>query len=111
MTFSGRRTGRRFDVVVTWHELDGRPVVVTPAPWRANFAGGGAPVTLLHRGVELRGTGELVTDPPTVARAVAGFQDAGEPLRAFGLAGPSGHRVTADDVRRTNRALVTIRAG
>ncbi len=111
LTFSGRRSGRRYDVVVTWHELDGRPVVVTPSSWRANFADGGAPVMLLHRGTRLHGTGELVTDAPTVADAVARLQDAGEPLRAFGLAGPADQLVTAADVSRTGRALVTIRTG
>lgn len=108
LSFDGRRTGRRYDVVVTWHELDGRPVFVTPSPWRANFAGTGAPVTLLHRGRELHGTGTLVTDAPTVAAALARFQESGEPLQAFGLRGPRGHRLTTDDVRRTHRALVTV---
>jgi hypothetical protein len=108
LSFDGRRTGRRYDVVVTWHELDGRPVLVTPSPWRANFAGAGAPLTLLHRGSELHGTGTLVTDPTAVAGAVARLQESGQPLQAFGLKGPRGHLLTPEDARRTDRAVVTV---
>ena len=106
-SFHGRRTGRSYEVVVTWHELDGRVYVVTPAPWRANFAGG-APMTMRHLGVDVPGRGVLETDPEVVADVVARLLAAGEPPRAFALTMPADHRMTAADVVATNRAIVSF---
>jgi hypothetical protein len=105
MTFSGRRTGRAYEVVVTWHELDGQVHVVTPARWRANFAGG-APMSMRHLGIDVPGWGVLETDPEVVADVVRRLRAAGEPPRAFGLKMPPGHDMTAADVAATNRAVV-----
>jgi hypothetical protein len=107
ITFRGRRSGRTYQVVVTWHELDGVVQVVTPARWRANFAGG-APMTMRHRGVDVPGRGVLDTDPERVADVVARLLAAGEPPRAFALDVPAGHRVTAADLAGTDRAIVTF---
>jgi len=40
LRFSGRKTGAAYAVVVSWHEVDGNQVVVSPAQWRLNFTGG-----------------------------------------------------------------------
>src|SRR3954447_24411662 len=66
LRFRGRRSGRRYAIVVGVHETDGRTLVVTPAQWRLNFSGG-APAELRHRGKTLRRTGTLVADPNAVA--------------------------------------------
>src|SRR5918995_3309488 len=49
LEFDGARTGRHYRVPVGWHDIDGRPVVFTPARWRVNLRGGVA-VTVHHRG-------------------------------------------------------------
>lgn len=107
VSFHGRRTGRPYEVVVTWHELDGQVYVVTPARWRANFAGG-APMLMRHSGVEVPGSGRLETDPELVAGVMNRLLASGEPPRAFGLKMPAGHRLTADEVTAVNRAIVTF---
>jgi hypothetical protein len=106
LTFSGRRTGRTYQPVVTFHELDGQVYVVTPRPWRANFAGEGAPMWMRHAGVDVPGTGVLEDDPVLVADVVNRLRAAGEPARAFALRIPDGHRMTPADVTATNRAVV-----
>jgi hypothetical protein len=105
VTFSGRRTGRSYQAVVTFHELDGQVYVVTPRPWRANFTGG-APMRMRHAGVDVPGTGVLERDPDVVADVVNGLLAKGEPARAFALRIAEGHLLTADDVRATDRAVV-----
>jgi hypothetical protein len=105
ITFRGRRTGRPYEVVVTWHEMDGQVYVVTPAPWRVNFAGG-APMTMHHAGVDVPGRGVLETDPQAVADVMRRLMDRGESQRAFALKVDSGHRVTPADVTAVDRALI-----
>src|SRR4051794_22606829 len=61
LEFDGRRTGQRRRVVVGWHAVDDEGFVVTPAPWRANFANGHA-VTVHHRGRVTQSLGTLVDD-------------------------------------------------
>ena len=105
VTFAGRRTGRTYQAVVTFHDLDGQVYVVTPRRWRANFAGG-APMRMRHAGVEVPGTGVLDDDPAFVADVINRLRAAGEPPRAFALRIADGHQVTAADVTATNRAVV-----
>ena len=62
----GRKTGRRYDIVVGRHELDGGLFVATGAPWRKNLAGGAA-VEVTDRGRLRPGRAELVEDPDAVA--------------------------------------------
>ena len=63
--YTGRRTGRRYDVPAGYHVVDGVPTVFTNSGWRHNFAG--APqIEVSYRG-RLRPTrAELVTDVDTV---------------------------------------------
>jgi hypothetical protein len=105
VTFAGRRTGRTYQAVVTFHELDGQVYVVTPRRWRANFAGG-APMRMRHAGVDVPGTGVLDDDPAFVADVINRLRAAGQPARAFALRIADGHQVTAADVTATNRAVV-----
>ena len=107
ITFSGRRTGRTYEVVVTWHELDGQVYVVTPSRWRANFAGG-APMRMRHAGVEVSGQGVLRSDPAEVADVVGRLLAAGERPSDFALKIASGHVLTAADVAAVDRALVAF---
>jgi hypothetical protein len=105
LRFDGRRSGRRFSVVVGWHVIDGVPVVLTPAPWRANFADGAA-VTVRRRGRDERLVGRLETDPVTVAAAINALLAAGTSPRAIGLKLPDGHTFSPADVIATGRAMI-----
>jgi hypothetical protein len=107
LTFTGRRTGNKYEIVVGWHELDGKGFVITPAPWRANFTDGAA-MTLLHRGKRTAGRGELESDPAKVGQALNRLQDKGTQLRMIGIKAPPGHRLTESDITGLHRALVTF---
>ncbi len=70
LTFSGRKTGNTYTVVVGRHEVNGALVVPTGTTgrrWRLNFRGG-APVIITIEGRRWHGRGNLVEDPEEVAR-------------------------------------------
>jgi hypothetical protein len=67
---TGRKTGRRYSIVVGRHDLDGVPTAMTGAPWRVN-AQGGADAEVTSEGRTWRARAELVEDPDTVAGAYA----------------------------------------
>ena len=66
LRFFGRKTGRRYDVPVVAHRLDGGRYALTDAPWRNNFPSG-ADVEVTLDGHATRMRGELLDDPQTVA--------------------------------------------
>src|SRR5215469_456461 len=66
LRFFGRKTGRRYDVPVVAHRLDGELYALTDAPWRNNFRGG-TDVEVTLDGHVTRMRGELLDDPQTVA--------------------------------------------
>ena len=105
LEFSGRRSGRRYRVPAGWHHAESGPVVITPAPWRINFADG-ARVTVRYRGRTQQMTGTLVTDPVAVAQALQWMFDAGTSPRNLGINMPEGHRITASDVASLDRAMI-----
>lgn len=64
--YTGRRTGRRFDVPAGYHVIDGKPSMLTNSGWRHNFAGGAdIEVALLGRRRPAHAT--LIKDPERVA--------------------------------------------
>lgn len=105
LDFPGRRSGRRISVVVGWHVVDGNPIVLTPASWRANFTEG-AMARICQGGREGERLGTLELDPAAVAEALNAVLRAGASPRTLGLRVPVGHVITADDVVRTGRAMV-----
>ena len=109
LEFTGRRSGRRYRVPAGWHQADGAPVVLTPAPWRVNFAGGAA-VTVYHRGRKQAMTATLVTDPEVVAAAVRAMLADGTSPLAIGLKIPAGHTVSPADVTSVDRAMIRFQA-
>ena len=66
LMFSGRRSGKRYEVVVGRHELSGVLVVPSASRWRFNLRGG-APVEVMLGGIRRAGRAELVEDPDEVA--------------------------------------------
>jgi hypothetical protein len=66
VSFTGRKSGRKFSIPVSAHHLDGGLYVILEAAWKHNFRGG-APVEVTHAGKTTRMRGELITDTATVA--------------------------------------------
>ena len=112
--FTGRRSNKTYRVVVAWHDLLDTPIVLTPAPWRANFTTG-ASVTVRWRGRRANYFAVLDTDPDNVATAMNTMLANGTSARGLALHIPTGHHVNRDDVIATRRALIrfqpTNRAG
>ena len=67
---TGRKTGRRYSIVVARHTIDGVLTVMTSSPWRVN-ARGGADAEVTSDGRTWRARAELVEDPEVVADAYA----------------------------------------
>ena len=70
LTVTGRRTGRRYTIVVGRHDVDGVPTIFTAMPWRVTLRGG-ADVDVTYQGVRTRARAVLVEEPGTVADAYA----------------------------------------
>jgi hypothetical protein len=107
LSFEGRRTGRRIEVIVRMYALDalgGEPVTFTPNPWRANFDEPRRVQWRFKGKVEER-TLTLVRDPAEVARVLNQLLDQGLWVPA-GLRVPKGERFTAEGVAATNTAML-----
>jgi hypothetical protein len=66
---TGRRTGRRYDIPVSYVDLDGRLLVVTQHRWRANLRGG-QDIEVTHRGQRRPAHAEVDEEPASVAVAL-----------------------------------------
>ena len=66
LSFTGRRSGRRFTVPVGFHELDDRAAILTASAWKANLRGG-ADVEIVHLGEREPMRALLVEDADEVA--------------------------------------------
>lgn len=107
LEFRGRRTGRTYRVPVNCNRVEGVLMAFTEAPWRRNFEGG-APVTLVHRGVAHDTRGELVAmTPEQMGRAVRESLDHGGSAQRMGIKAVKGHRVTAEELATLGPALGT----
>ena len=67
LCFEGRRSGRRYEVPVEYHELDGEPLILTTSAWKRNLRGG-ADVELVHEARRIPMRAELIEDPERVSR-------------------------------------------
>ena len=67
LCFQGRLTGKRYEVPVAYHELDGEAVILTESGWKANLRGG-ADVEVVHDGQRTPMRAELIEDADEVAR-------------------------------------------
>jgi hypothetical protein len=107
--FRGRRSGQLRRIVVGWHIVAGSPVVLTPAGWKVNFAGG-RPATVRWRGTDADYVGTLETDPDIVADTVNTMLGSGTSARSLALRVPAGQAIDAADVVRTRRAIIRFEA-
>jgi hypothetical protein len=105
LEFDARRSGRRLRIPVGYHEARSGRVVVTPAPWRANFRGG-IPVTLHHLGRGHDLVAHLEDDPHRVAEELQAIADRRGSLGLVGIKAPRGHRMTEADVAAVDRAVI-----
>jgi hypothetical protein len=109
LEFMGKKSGRRYRILVGWYESDGVGKVFTPAKWRTNFRSG-AETRVHHRGGTRMFSGTLITDPEVVARSLDALLTNGVAPRMLGLDVPKGHRITAEDVRTVRRAMIESRS-
>ena len=113
LSFTGRKSGRRYRTPVGVHDLDGAMVTLTSSGWRKNFRGG-APVTLRRGGTDLALTATLTEDPEQVAdtyAALIGRFGHDKAARRLGIRinvdrAPT-HDELADAARRSGLSVVT----
>jgi hypothetical protein len=87
LSFDGRKSGRRFDVVVSAHHLDGDLYALIHAGWKHNFTDG-ASAHVIHAGKTIAMHGLLIKDPAAAAaisHRVAAAEGAKKAQRSMGL--------------------------
>ena len=111
---TGRKTGRRYDVGVGRHDVEGGLLVVTSVPWRKNFAGG-APLEVTVGGRRRPAHGDLLEDPDVVADLYLaqierlGWKRGNRLGIKINVGRTPTHEELADAVRRDNLSVVRIR--
>ncbi|HEX3425078.1 MAG TPA: nitroreductase/quinone reductase family protein [Acidimicrobiales bacterium] len=70
LSYTGRRSGRRYATPVNYHQRDDAILVATDSAWWRNFRTP-APATVLVRGTKLAVIGEVLGDPDEAATALA----------------------------------------
>jgi hypothetical protein len=66
VSFTGRKTGRKYSIPVSAHRIDNDLYALTAAPWKRNFRGGATAGVLLN-GKSTTMRGELIEDLSVVA--------------------------------------------
>jgi hypothetical protein len=87
VTFTGRKTGRRYSMPLSAHRIDNDLYALTGASWKHNFRDG-ATAEVLHDGKTTRMHGELIQDRAVVVdlyRRLAESYGVRRAQRAFGL--------------------------
>lgn len=69
LIFAGRKTGKRYEVVVTYTEEGGKLYTFSHTSWSKNFIGGAA-VALRLRGDLVRATALVVDDLALIGRVI-----------------------------------------
>lgn len=62
---TGRRTGRRYSIPLSAHQIDGTIYAMTSAPWKHNFRDG-VPAQVLHNRDSMAMRGVLIEDSSIV---------------------------------------------
>lgn len=66
VSFNGRKSGRRYSIPLSAHQIDNDLYAMTSAPWKHNFREG-ATAEVLHDGKTTTVRGELIQDRAAVA--------------------------------------------
>ena len=109
LEFEGRRTARRLRIVVGWHELDDRPLILTPARWRANFEDGRTGHDLAPGPRRAVARDPRRPTPPSWPGCSTGCSASGTSPGSMGLRIADGHQLGADDVVAVGRAAICFR--
>jgi hypothetical protein len=99
---TGRKTGREYDIPVSYVDIDGRLTIVTVARWRVNLRGG-ADVDVTLRGRRRRMRARLDEDPASVAvtyRTIIDYLGWPKASRHLGISVPGGQPPTVLDLKR-----------
>ena len=114
LRFFGRKTGRRYDIPVVAHRLDGELYALTSAPWRNNFRDG-ADVEVTLDGHVTRMRGQLLEASEEVVPLYAGAIDhfgVKRAQRMLGLKihtpGPPTTEALADAARRYQLSAIRL---
>ncbi|WP_432494158.1 hypothetical protein [Kineococcus auxinigenes] len=107
--FTGRRSGRRFEVPVGVHDVAGRRLVFTGAPWRVNFRGG-APAELLSGGRIGTVHVDLVEDPAEVGALFRATFAAGTTAAQLALRIAPGHDPGDEELAAQRNVLLLRQA-
>ena len=74
LRFSGRRTGRSYELPVGYRRIDGRLALISDSGWRLNFQGG-RDVEITLKGEIVVARASLMADPSEVAQIYEGLID------------------------------------
>jgi hypothetical protein len=109
LTFTGRTSGKRYQVPVGYVQQGNTVLINTQSRWQRNLAGG-AEVTLRLRGQSYRGWAELLTDVQEMAAAYRTILAAAPQLGEFIGVGREldGEPVRADVLTARERGYVII---
>ncbi len=114
VSFTGRKSGKRYSTPVSAHQLDGDLYVVLEAQWKYNFRDG-ADAQVSHRGKTRTMRGELITDRSAVAgicERVATSYGAKKAQRQMGMTFDGGRMPTIaeweDAVGRMKIAVIKL---
>lgn len=117
LRFFGRKTGRRYDIPVVAHRLDGGLYALTDARWRNNFRDG-ADVEVTLDGHVTRMRGQLVDDPEAAASLYASAIDHLGVKRAQRMLGlkihtpePPAAEALAEAARRYHLSAIQLTVG
>ncbi|MFF3444722.1 nitroreductase/quinone reductase family protein [Streptosporangium sp. NPDC002721] len=112
--FTGRKTGKRYEIPVMKQTEDGRMCVYTEARWKANLRGG-ADVEVTDMGVRTPMRAELMDDPDAMAAEMEeligriGLKEARKRLGVVVHVGrPPTREELAEAIRRRNLGIVYL---
>ncbi len=111
---TGRKTGRRYDIPVTYVDLEGKFIIVTVAKWRVNLRGGADVEVTLH-GHRRPMHALIEEDPASVAVSYQAMIDRvglKKAQRQLGISLPGGRAPTAlelkDAAREYGWSVITL---
>lgn len=107
LRFTGRRTGRRYEVPVGVFKVDEGTVVFSDARWNKNFSGG-ADAELLHHGKTQRVYGQMIEDPARIGNWMRSVLATGVNPNQVGIAVPAGHTITDTEAAALRKAILLV---
>ncbi len=110
LTFTGSKSGKQFTTPVGYQREGDTITIITDSPWWKNLEGG-APVKMLVRGEELRGSARPITDKDNVLQATREFlqKNGVQNARQIGLNLDKSRMPTDDELRVILRDRVIVK--